>query len=246
MHVEIWSDVVCPFCYIGKRRFEGALARFAHRDDVEVTWHSFQLDPSAPATVAGSTRDRLAAKFGGAERAEAMIAHVTREAAGVGLPFDFDAMRPANTFDAHRLIHLAAAHGLQDAAKERLLAAHFVEGREVGDRDTLRELAAAIGLDPAEAAAALASDAHADAVRADLAEAHTLGISGVPFFVIDRKYGVSGAQPTEAFLDVLQQVWAEDHPLTPLGDAASGATDDSCADDACAVPDATAATADRA
>lgn len=236
MKVEIWSDVVCPFCYIGKRKFEGALDRFAHRDEVAVTWHSFQLDPTAPATVEGSTRDRLAAKFGSVERVEAMIEHVTREAAGVGLPFDFATMRPANTFDAHRLIHLAAAHGLQDAAKERLLAAHFVEGREVGDRDTLRELATTIGLDADETAAALATDAHADDVRADLAEARALGITGVPFFVIDRKYGLSGAQPTEAFLEVLQQVWAEGHSLTLLGTAAPGATDDTCADGTCAVP----------
>jgi predicted DsbA family dithiol-disulfide isomerase len=237
MKVEIWSDVVCPFCYIGKRKFEGALEQFAHRDEVEVVWHSFQLDPTAPATVEGSTRDRLAAQFGGRERADAMIEHVTNEAASVGLPFDFDQMRPANTFDAHRLIHLAAALGLQDAAEERLFAAHFIEGREIGDHDTLREQAAAIGLDPDATATALASDAHADAVRADLAEAGALGISGVPFFVLDRKYGVSGAQPTETFLEVLQQVWAERNPLTMIGgNNATDTTDAACTDDSCAVP----------
>ena len=234
MKIEIWSDIACPFCYIGKRKFEGALEQFAHRDEVEVSWHSFQLDPSAPRGAEGTTYERLAAKFGGMERARAMGEHVTREAAAVGLAYDYDRMRPANTFDAHRLIHLATAHGLQDAAKERLLAAHFLEGRAVDDPATLGELAAEIGLDPGEVAATLAGDDFADAVRDDIAEAGALGISAVPFFVIDRKYGVPGAQPTETFLDVLRQVWDEEHPLTLLG-TAPGAADD-CADGACAVP----------
>lgn len=238
MNVEIWSDVVCPFCYIGKRKFEGALAQFTHRDDVAITWHSFQLSPDAPRHAEGTIHEALAAKFGGdLARARAMNDHVTNEAAAVGLRYDLDRAQPTNTFDAHRFSHLAAAHGLQDAAEEHLFAAYFTEGRHIGQPDTLREIAAAIGLDPEAVTAMLASDAYAAEVNADIAEAREIGITGVPFFVLDRQYGVSGAQPTETFLQVLQQVWAESHPLTILGGqpAANAAADD-CADGVCAVP----------
>lgn len=241
MKVEIWSDVVCPFCYIGKRKFEGALAQFRHRDEVEVVWHSFQLRPDAPRDYAGSSHDALAEKFGGDRaRAKAMNDHVTNEAAAVGLQFDFERSRPTNTFDAHRFSHLAAAHGLQDAAEEHLFAAFFTEGRHIGQPDTLREIATEIGLDPEAVTAMLASDAYTAEVNADLAEAREIGISGVPFFVIDRQYGVSGAQPTETFLEVLQQVWAESHPLTMLGTKPAAnvtdVADDDCVDGVCAVP----------
>jgi len=239
MKVEIWSDVFCPFCYIGKRRFEEALAQFPQRDNVEIVWHSFQLDPSAPVESPDTTQERLAKKFGNAERARAMNAHVTQMAAEVGLRYDFARTPVTNSFDAHRLGHLAAAHGLGDAAEERLFAAYFVEGRHVGRHDSLIELGDEIGLDKAEVAAMLAGDDYADAVRADIAEAAELGISGVPFFVFDRKYGVSGAQPSEAFLDVLRTTWAERSPLTLLTPV--GATDAAaCTDDSCAIPAATA------
>ena len=237
MKVEIWSDVFCPFCYIGKRHFEEALAQFPGRDDVEIVWRSFQLDPSAPVESPEVTQDRLARKFGDAERARAMSDHVARMAAEVGLRYDFDRTPVTNSFDAHRLGHLAAAHGLGDAAEERLFAAYFTEGRHVGRHDTLIELGGEIGLDKEEVAAMLAGDDYADAVRADIAEAAALGISGVPFFVFERTYGVSGAQPSAAFLDVLTTVRAERHPLTVLtptgGDDADAAA---CTDDACAVP----------
>lgn len=235
MKVEIWSDVFCPFCYIGKRRFEEALAQFPQRQDVEIVWHSFQLDPSAPVESPDTTQERLAKKFGNPERARAMNDHVTQMAAEVGLHYDFDRTPVTNSFDAHRLGHLAAAHGLGDAAEERLFAAYFVEGRHVGRHDSLVALGGEIGLDKAEVAAMLAGDDYADAVRADIAEAAEFGISGVPFFVFDRKYGVSGAQPSESFLEVLNTTWAERRPLTLLTPA--GATDaDACADDSCAVP----------
>jgi predicted DsbA family dithiol-disulfide isomerase len=235
MNVEIWSDVFCPFCYIGKRRFEEALARFPRRDDVTVVWRSFQLDPDAPVESPEVTQERLAKKFGNAERARAMTAHVAQLAAEVGLRYDFDRTPVTNSFDAHRLAHLAAARGLGDAAEERLFAAYFVEGRHVGRHDSLLALGGEIGLDRAEVAATLAGDAYADAVRADIAEAAALGISGVPFFIFDRTYGVSGAQPSDVFLDVLDTAWSERAPLTvptPAGTADAAA----CAADACAVP----------
>jgi predicted DsbA family dithiol-disulfide isomerase len=210
LSVEIWSDVVCPWCYIGKRRFEAALARFEHRDEVEVTWHSFELDPSAPATRTGPRVEMLAAKYGmSVEQAQAMHDQMTETAAAEGLAFAFDDAKDGNTFDAHRLIHLAAEHGLQDAAKERLMRAYFTEGEPIGDRETLIRLAAEIGLDAGQAREALEGDAHADAVRADEDLARRLGISGVPFFVLDRRYGVSGAQPADLLLQALERAWEE-------------------------------------
>jgi predicted DsbA family dithiol-disulfide isomerase len=210
LSVEIWSDVVCPWCYIGKRRFESALAQFPHRDEVEVTWHSFELDQSAPASRTGPRVEMLAAKYGmSVEQAAAMHDQMTQTAAAEGLEFDFDNAKDGNTFDAHRLIHLAAEHGVQDAAEERLMRAYFTEGEPIGDRETLIRLAAEIGLDAGEARRVLESDAYAGAVRADEDLAHRLGISGVPFFVIDRRYGVSGAQPAELLLQALERAWEE-------------------------------------
>ena len=238
MQVEIWSDVVCPFCYVGKRRFEAALAAFPHGDQVSVTWRSFELDGSAPRTVEGSLVDRLAAKYGVPRaQAEAMNANVVAMAAGEGLEFRLDDARPGNTFDAHRLLHHAAAHGLQDAMKERLLRAYFTEGRAIGVLDTLVELAVEVGLEAGAVRGVLESDAHADDVRADQRDGTRLGIQGVPFFVLDRAFGVSGAQPVEVFGQALEQAWTAAHPLTMVaveGDADAAA----CADDGCAAPSA--------
>lgn len=233
MRVEIWSDVVCPWCAIGKRRFEAALAAFEHRDDVEVRWRSFELDPTAPRSVPGGATGRLADKYGvSLEQARAMQQRVTDAAAGEGLRLRYDIAKPGNTVDAHRLLHLAAARGVQGAVKERLLLAYFTGGEPIADRDVLVRLAGEAGLDPGEAAAVLGSDAYAAEVRADEAEARALGIQGVPFFVLDRKYGVSGAQPTPVLLEVLRKAWAEAHPLTMV---AGGDTDTACTDDSCAV-----------
>jgi len=233
MQVEIWSDVVCPWCYIGKRRFEAALARFEHRDQVEVTWRSFELDPSAPRRREGRNIERLAAKYGmSVEQAEAAQDRVSRIADEEGLLYDLDRAQGGNSFDAHRLIHLAAEHGVQDEMKERLMAAYFVEAQPIGDADTLEKLAVDVGLDPAEVRRVLAGDAYRQEVRADEAAASTLGISGVPFFVIDRAYGVSGAQPADTLLEVLDQAWTESHPLTML----AGSTDaEVCEGDDCAI-----------
>jgi predicted DsbA family dithiol-disulfide isomerase len=210
MQVEIFSDVVCPWCYIGKRRFEAALASFPHRDDVNVTYRSFQLDPDAPVVSTQSVEQHLAAKYGRTlEQAREMNQRVTDLAAGVGLRFHLEKAQRANTFDAHRLLHLAAARGLQGELAERLLDAYFVNGAVVSDHAELTELAAAAGLDAAEAAGVLRGDDYAEQVRADLELATRFGISGVPFFVFDRTYGVSGAQETAVFDEVLERVWNE-------------------------------------
>ena len=234
MKVEIWSDVACPWCYVGKRNFEAALAGFAHRDEVEVVWRSFELDPKAPATRSGDYAGRLARKYGvPVPEAQAMIDRMTAVAAGVGLTFRFDVARPGNTFDAHRLIHLAAARGIQDAVKERLLRAAFTEGEPVGEREALVRLAAEAGLDADEARSVLESEAYADEVRADERQAAAYGISGVPFFVVDETYGISGAQPPDVLRNLLERAWADTHPpslVLAAGDAAApGCEGDSCA-----------------
>lgn len=224
MKVEIWSDVVCPWCYIGKRRFESALARFPHRDELEVVWRSFELNPDAPRQEPGDLADRLAAKYGATlEWARAAHSRVTDVAAGVGLDYRLDLAKPGNTFDAHRLLHLAREKGLQDSAYERFLAAYFSEGRPVGDRETLVQLTSEVGIDSGEARAALESDRYSDEVRADEREAARFGINGVPFFVMDRRYGVSGAQPPELILQALEQAWKDRHPISVLTPATAEA-----------------------
>ena len=215
MRVDIWSDVVCPWCYIGKRRFETALSGFAHSEQVEVVWHSFQLDPTTVSDPAGaapavSHSRRLADKFGrSVAEIDAMQANLSALAAAEGLDYHLDDVRSANTFDAHRLLHLAADRGLQGELKERLLRATFVDTEAVGDHATLQRLATEVGLPADEVAAVLASDRYADDVRADVDQAREYGITGVPFFVVDAKYGISGAQPAEVLSGALDQAWAE-------------------------------------
>lgn len=207
--LEVWSDVACPFCYIGKRNLEAALERFPHRDDVSVVWRSFQLDPSAPVEPAGDMYDMLAAKYGGTrDEARARTASVVAMAADAGLTYDMDAARPSNTFDAHRLIHLAASLDRQDAMNERLLAAYFTEGAVLSDHATLRRLALEVGLPAERVDAVLAGDEFADAVGRESAEAQQLGLGGVPSFVFDRRGAVTGAQPPEVLLAALEQLHA--------------------------------------
>jgi predicted DsbA family dithiol-disulfide isomerase len=208
--VEIWSDVVCPWCYIGKRRFEAALEAFEHRDEVTVLWRSFELDPAAPGAAEGTATERLAAKYGmSLERAEGLHKDMTERAAAEGLDFRFDLARGGNTFDAHRLIHLAATYGHQAAAKERLMRAYFTEGAAISDPETLIGLMAEVGVDADEARDVLSGDRFAEDVREDEQLAGQLGIQGVPFFVIDRRFGVSGAQPPEALVQALERAWGE-------------------------------------
>ena len=208
--VEIWSDVVCPWCYIGKRRFEAALARFPHRDEVEVTYRSFELDPDAPARHPGSGAERLAEKYGvSVEEAQAMNARVTGVAAEDGLDYHLDVARGGNTLDAHRMLHLAAAHRVQAEAKERLMRAYFTEGEPISDADTLARLVASVGVPEDEAREALSGDRFVAEVRDEEQLGAQLGIRGVPFFVLDRRYGVSGAQSADVLLRALEQAWDE-------------------------------------
>ena len=240
MKVEIWSDVVCPWCYIGKRRFEDAVGRFPHAADIEVVWRSFELDPSAPSDGDLGLVERLATKYGvSREEAKAMNERVSRLADDEGLAFRLDIARPGNTFDAHRLLHLAAERGVQDAVKEQLLAAYQTQGERISDLDVLARVAVAAGLDAAEVALVLAGDAYAEAVRNDEREAQQLGVRGVPFFVIDRRYGVSGAQPSDVLLAALQQAWDERSPVQMLAgagprEAIDGAA--ACGPDGCEPP----------
>lgn len=203
--VEIWSDVVCPWCYIGKRKFETALADFAGRADVEVVYRAYQLDPTAPPGDARPVPEVYAKKFGGPERAAEMIARVTSIAAEVGLDFRMDRALRANTLDAHRLLWSTAGTPHQAALKERLLQAYFHDGRDVADVETLCELAAEVGLDPDEVRALLGSEAGVAEVREELALAASFGITAVPTYVIDRKWSVPGAQDPETFLRVLER-----------------------------------------
>ena len=214
--VEVWSDVVCPWCYIGKRRLEEALARFEHRDQVEVVWRSFELDPSAPRAVEGTYAARLAAKYRiPVSEAEAMIERMTRVGDDTGVDFRFDRARPGNTFDAHRLLHLAADRGVQGELEERLLAATFTEGEPVGDPGTLVRLGTEAGLDESEARSVLASGAYAAEVRDDERQARAFGIDAVPYFVLDRAIGIPGAQPAEVLVGALEQAWSRSTTPTP-------------------------------
>ncbi|MCA8832012.1 DsbA family oxidoreductase [Hymenobacter pini] len=213
MKIEIWSDILCPFCYIGKRRLEKALASFDHAQDVEIHWRSFELDPQANPTPGESQYARLAHKYGQSEAwARQMSANMAQMAAEEGLAFDFDHVVPANSLRAHRLVHLAARHGQQDAAKERLFKAYLEEGLDINDGATLVRLAAELGLPAAEVEQLLASSQFEQEVRYDEYQAQQLNIRGVPYFVFEDKYAVSGAQPTELFREVLEKVWAEGRP----------------------------------
>jgi predicted DsbA family dithiol-disulfide isomerase len=217
VEVEIWSDIACPWCYVGKRRFEAALARFEHRDEVRVTWRSFELDPGAPAEREGDRATRLAEKYGiTVERAQDMERQMTATAAGEGLDFRFDIARSGATLDAHRLVHLGAQHGLGDAMKERLLAAYFTGGELMSDHETLVRLGVEVGLSEAALREMLGSERYIEQVRNDERTAQRFGISAVPTFVVDRAIGVSGAHPPEALLELLRQGWERRAPISVI------------------------------
>jgi predicted DsbA family dithiol-disulfide isomerase len=210
MEVEIWSDIACPWCYVGKRRFADALAGFEHRDEVNVTWRSFELDPEAPRERPVDSATHLAQKYGMTrERAQEMQRSMTEAAAGDGLDFRFDLARAGNTFDAHRLTHLAAAHKKQDAMKERLMRAYLTEGELISDHDTLARLAAEVGLPADDVRELLATERYAEEVREDERAAMSMGINAVPFFVVDRALGASGAHPPEALRELLGRGWEQ-------------------------------------
>ena len=233
MKIDIWSDIVCPFCYLGKRRLEGALAQFEHADEVEVQWHSFELDRGASPVADVPLVDLVAAKYGTTrEQAVAQHRSMAAAAAELGLTFNWEQARYGNTFDAHRVVHLAAEQGLADAAHERLMRAYFTDGLAVGDREVLVRLAGEIGLDEGVVRDMLESDDYGNHVRSDEATAKMLGIESVPFFVLDRKYGVSGAQPVEVFTPALETAWEHRHEV-PEPVAAGGGCGGGCGAGGC-------------
>lgn len=245
LNIEIWSDVVCPFCYIGKRHLEAALADFPQREQVEVVWRSFELDSETPKGETQDTVTALMQKYQQSrEQIQTMMARVMAMGAEVGLDLKLDKTLRTNTFDLHRLLYLAAEHGLQGAAKERLLRAYFTESEHLGDVETLVRLLGEVGLEPEAVRATLANpDAYYHEVSADIYEARSIAISGVPFFVFDQKYAVSGAQPISVFKQVLQRCWdergAERVPPEQTAEAVEEApqteSDSSCQDDSCAI-----------
>jgi predicted DsbA family dithiol-disulfide isomerase len=216
MKVEIWSDVMCPFCYIGKRKFESALAEFDNKDNIELIWKSFQLNPNLKTDPSKNTVQHLAESEGwtiGYTRNT--VTYVTEMAKEVGLNYDFDKAVVANSFDAHRFIQFAKTLGKGDAAEERLFKAYFTEGKNTADHSTLIQLGSEIGIDALELKKVLESDAYSSEVNKDVKEAEQIGVTGVPFFVIDRKYAVSGAQDAKTFLSSLEKAWAEHAKANP-------------------------------
>lgn len=226
MRVDIWSDVMCPFCYIGKRHFEEALQKFEHGKQIEVVWHSFQLAPDADPQPGTDAYTYLAEQKGQSlEWSKQAHQHVTQMAAKAGLNYNFDKAVPANSFDAHRVVQLAKKYNKGDEMEEQLFKAYFTEGRDIANLTTLTQLATNIGLNEQEVKEVLNSDEYTTEVKEDVAMAAKLGISGVPFFVINNKYGVSGAQPSETFVQALAQAWTEyekeKSPLTMVDGEAS-------------------------
>ncbi|HRH68592.1 MAG TPA: DsbA family oxidoreductase [Flavobacteriales bacterium] len=216
MTIEIWSDVVCPFCYIGKREFENALARFPHKDQVTVEWKSFELDPSAPVRSEHDMYGMLVSKYGGTrDDAKARVQGVVARAKTVGLDYQMDKAIIGSSFDAHRVIQLAKTKGKGAEAEERLFRAYFMDGAHLADHPTLVRLAKEIGLEGKEVEDMLASSRFTEQVRADEREAQQLGVRGVPFFAIDSKYAISGAQASDYFLRALEQAWKERSVVKP-------------------------------
>ncbi|MET7276742.1 DsbA family oxidoreductase [Kribbella sp. NPDC005582] len=236
MRIDVWSDVVCPWCYIGKRRLEEALTESG--DTAEIVWHSFQLDPSSTNDDPRDLPTRLGEKYG-RDRAWGVQAnqHVTEVAAELGLEYHLDQAKSVNTVDAHRLLHLALEQGpeTQGRLKERLLKAYFTDGLPVGDHTTLTALAAEVGLPADRVAEVLAGTEYAEEVAADQAQALAYGANGVPFFVIDEKYGVSGAQPTEVFREALKRANADRKPVTLITAPGAAADDATCGPDGCPI-----------
>lgn len=237
MNIEIWTDYMCPFCYIGKRNLERALSQFAHRDKVKVIHRSFELDPHAQRNTQANMYEWLAQKYNlSLERAKEMSAGVAGYAEKSGLHYQFDTMVPTNTFDAHRLTHFAAQLGKAEELAEILFKSVFMDGLAIGERDVLVELASEAGLDQEAVASALAGDDFAREVRMDQEQGSKLGISGVPFFLLDQQYSVSGAQPVEVLLEIMNEVWDKKKAETAVK-AEDREKDAVCGIDSCSVSD---------
>ncbi len=236
--IDVWSDVVCPWCYIGKRRLERALAEFPNREEVEVVWHSFELDPKSPKEhdATKSHAERLSTKLGCSKsEAEGMIKRVADLASADGIGMQLEKSHSGNTFDAHRLIHLGKAHGIQDAVKERFFKGYMTEGESIGNTKTLERLAVDAGLPAEEVRSVLESDRYAEDVRADEEEAQEIGVRGVPFFVLGERYAVSGAQPAELLTRAITEAWKEAKAKpTPIAETAVLPDGTVCGPDGCA------------
>ncbi|MFN1219205.1 DsbA family protein [Chryseobacterium kwangjuense] len=233
MKIEIWSDVMCPFCYIGKHNFEQALEKLPFKNEVEVEWKSFQLDPTLDAAKPQNTIEYFKEKKGfPAEQASQMISQVAGIGRASGIDFNFDKALIINTFTAHKLLHLAKKHGKSSEMEEALFKAHFIDGKNVGDQEELISLAVSLGIDKDEARQALSSDEFNDGIRQDIQEAQNNGISSVPFFVLNGKYAVSGAQPAEVFAEALQQTYKE--TVSPFKDLSQNGGA-SCDTDGCSI-----------
>ncbi|MFO1442557.1 DsbA family oxidoreductase [Bacillus sp. Bva_UNVM-123] len=239
MKIEVWSDFVCPFCYIGKRRLEMALAQFPHREQVEVEYKAFELDPNSPEYNGKSIHEILAVKYGmSIEQAKQANEGVGKQAESVGLTFNFDEMKPGNTFKAHRLAKFAKTKGKEREITEKLLHGYFTDSIDLGDDDTLANIAHSVGMEREEALTIIQDEnAYANDVRIDEAIAKQYGISGVPYFIINQKYAISGAQPTDKFANALQKVW-EEETSTPKFEELKldGAEGTTCTDEGCTIP----------
>ncbi|WP_338532460.1 DsbA family oxidoreductase [Paenibacillus peoriae] len=238
MNIEVWSDYMCPFCYIGKRRLEQVLQQFPHRNEVQLTFKSFELNPNAVRDSGKTINEELSAKYGvSLQEAQAMNDRMNENARSAGLDYNIHTMVPTNSLDAHRLTLWAQTQGKMLELSERLFQAVFIEGKHTGDHEVLVALATEVGLDQKEAAAILASDRFTDEVRADEAEGAELGVQGVPFFVFDRKFAISGAQPEEVFHDALQKAWDERSPFTMIsGSSSKQDAGGLCTDEGCELP----------
>ncbi|WP_409294224.1 DsbA family oxidoreductase [Peribacillus sp. SCS-26] len=238
MKIEVWSDFVCPFCYIGKRRLEEALSAFPNRESVEVEFKSFELDPNAEKFSGRSIHEALALKYGmSVEQAREANAGLGKQAAEAGLQFNFEDMKPTNTFDAHRLAKLGKTIGREAEVTEALLQAYFIDSKDLGNLEVLADIAEASGIDREQAIKVLEDkNAHGNEVRIDEALAQQYGVTGVPFFVINQKYAISGAQPVSTFSNALEKVWLEENPAPKLQDI-GGNSDAFCADGSCTLPD---------
>ena len=233
LKIQIWSDIMCPFCYIGKRRIEAALAIFEHKNSVEIEWKSFQLDANFLASEDDNLTEHLAKKYRkDIAWAQGMLNDMTENAKNSGLDFHFEKAVMANSLHAHRLLHFAKKHNLANDLKELLLRAYLTDGKDINNLETLKELALEVGLDAAAVNQVLHSDAYTNEVEEDINEAHSIGVQGVPFFVFDNKYAISGAQHVETFTQTLEKVWAEGNFVSKvtLLDATDG---DSCGIEGC-------------
>jgi predicted DsbA family dithiol-disulfide isomerase len=232
LKIEIWSDFACPFCYIGKKKFESALAKFTHHKQVEVIYRAYQLNPYAPKVMEGSAYEVFAKGHDiTLAQAKEKFEYVTKAANKIGLEYRYDIIQMTNTFDAHRLAKWAKTQGLEHELTERLMKAYFIEGKNIADEKVLVKLASDVHLNEEEAIDVLRLDRYVKDVKQEFDDAKKLGVSGVPFFVLNRKYGVSGAQEEEYFLQVLEHLWQEEHPITPL----KGGKTEMCTDEGCIV-----------